>query len=176
MKRIPCIAAAALAFLAAVTSARAQENYTVIMSSAGPEICVGRWVEPRGQGLPGTCEGTVMGFSQFSALSARDSVDRLDQLLVVLDSIDRKMTANLDQVDELIDVSRATQKSIEEQVRQSGQILRETISRRFETLPQEILANDGFREELARLKEDILGEVDRVYQSEINRAKTNGER
>jgi hypothetical protein len=42
-------------------------------------------------------------------------------------------------------------------------MLREMITRRFDALPGEILANDQFKEEITKLKEDILKEVEKRY-------------
>jgi len=105
-----------------------------------------------------------MDLSQLTALSTRQSVDRLDQLLITLDSIDQKMATNIDQVNQLISETRDTKSSIDAQVQQTNQILQDNISRRFEALPREILGNEAFRGELQRLKEDILAVVDKAYQ------------
>jgi hypothetical protein len=165
MKIIMCLVAGCLLFLmGGLQEALAQEGYTFFTSSGGTRICIGTWVPPRGAGFSGSCEGTVMDLSQLTALSTRQSVDRLDQLLVALNSIDQKMTTNIDQVNQLISETRNTQNSIDAQVRQTNQILQDNIARRFDALPGEILENEAFREELKRLKEDILAEVDKAYQ------------
>ena len=165
MKTIACIVAGCLAFLGAgLPLAHSQEGYTFFMSSGGQRICIGQWIPPREAGFAGSCEGTVMDLPQLTALSAKQSVDRMDQLLVALNSIDQKMATNVDQINQLITETRNTQKSLDAQVRQTSQLLHETISQRFAALPEEILANDAFREEIQRLKDDILDEVDRYYQ------------
>jgi hypothetical protein len=84
-------------------------------------------------------------------------------LLLALFSIDQKLALNNDQVNRLIEVTVTTQTSIDQQVSQVGELLYETIARRFDALPEEILSNDLFREELRKLKEDILKEVERNY-------------
>jgi hypothetical protein len=105
----------------------------------------------------------VFGLSQLSAISAKQTVDRLDQLLLALNSIDQKLAVSNDQITLLIQAAVNTQTSIEQQVRQGGDLLREVIKRRFDALPKEILKNDLFKEELTRLKEDILGEIEKQY-------------
>ena len=166
MKTLICITALWLVFFIAGTSpaqGQGSEGYTFITGERGPQICVGRWVPPTDVALPGVCDGQMFGLSQLSALSAKQTVDRLDQLLTVLGSIDQRLAANNDLVFQLIATTNNTQSSIDQQVRQGGEFLRDTIARRFEALPKEILGNDLFREELTKLKEDILEEVEKLY-------------
>ena len=164
MKMILCLSVTALALLLTrVPTALAQENYTVIQGAAGPQVCVGTWYPPREPGLPGSCDGTVMSFSQFSALTARQSSGKLDQLLTVLDDIDQKMASNVDQLNQLIEVSRSTQHSINDQVQQSKQMLNAAIAQKFAALPKEMVENAAFKAALAQLKEEILKEVDQYY-------------
>lgn len=144
---------------------QADEGYTFITSERGPQICLGRWIPPTDVGLPGVCDGQVFGLSQLSAISAKQSADRLDQVLNVLGSIDQRLAANNALVSQLIETTNNTQSSIDRQVRQGGEFLRDTITRRFEALPKEILANDLFKEELTKLKEDILEEVEKQYST-----------
>lgn len=165
MKTLICITALWLVFFIAGTSSQSQagEDYTFITGERGPQICVGSWIPPRDVGLPGVCDGQVFGLSQLSAISAKQSADRLDQVLTVLGSIDQRLAANNDLVFQLIATTNNTQSSIDQQVRQGGEFLRDTIARRFEALPKEILGNDLFREKLTKLKEDILEEVEKLY-------------
>ncbi len=166
MKTIICITAFWLAFIfAGISPASGQggESYTFITSERGPQVCIGRWIPSTDVALPGVCDGQVYGLSQLSAISAKQTVDRLDQLLFSLNSIDQKLAVSNDQITQLIKASVNTQTSIDRQVRQGGELLREVISRRFDELPKEILENDQFKEELARLKEDILTEVEKLY-------------
>lgn len=166
MKKLICIAAFWLMFcIIGASSAQGQsgEGYTFITSERGPQICVGRWIPPTDVALAGVCDGQVYGLSQLSALSAKQTVDRLDQLLIVLSSIDQKLAANNDIMTSLIQATVNTQTAIDQQVRQGGEILKESISERFSDIPKEILANDLFKEELMKLKEDILTEVEKQY-------------
>jgi hypothetical protein len=155
-------------FIAGASSAVAQTQevggYTIMRGATGGTlICLGRWVPPRDVALPGVCEGEIVDLGQLSAISAKQSADRLDQMLIVLGSIDQRLAANNDLVLRLIESSNKTQSSIEMQVRQTGELLREAITRRFEELPREILENDLFAEEFTRLKGDILAEVEKLY-------------
>ncbi len=166
MKNLIGIAALLLAFcIFGASSAQGQsgEGYTFITSERGPQICVGRWIPPTDVALAGVCEGQIYGLSQLSALSARQTVDRLDQLLIILSAIDQKLAANNDIMTSLIQATVNTQTSIDQQVRRGGELLRDAITQRFSDLPKEVLANDSFKEELAKLKEDILAEVEKQY-------------
>ena len=145
------------------SGAQMAEGYTFITGTTGLQVCMGTWVPSRDVALPGVCEGQVVDIAQFMAISARLSSDKLDQLLLALSSIDQRLAFNNDQLNRLIDVTANTQTSIDQQARQVGELLQETIARRFDALPEEILANDAFREELTRLKEDILREVEMRY-------------
>lgn len=149
--------------LPARSRAQTAEGYTLLGGTFGAQVCMGRWVPSRDIALPGICEGPLVDVAQFTAISARQSADRLDQLLSTLTSVDQKLAVNNDQINRLIDVTVNTQVSIDQQARQIGEFLRETITMRFDALPEEILENDAFREELAKLKEDILKEVERHY-------------
>jgi len=165
MKTLLSLAAGCLVFLmVGLPSAHSQEGYSFFMSTGGQRVCIGRWIPPREAGFSGSCEGTVMDLSQLTALSAKQTVDRLDQLLMTLNAIDQKMATNGDQLNQLITETRNTRKSIDTQVQQSNQLLHDTIAQRFDALPEEILANPTFKDQLLQLKQDILEEVDKYYQ------------
>ena len=106
-----------------------------------------------------------MGVPQLTAISAKQTVDRLDQLLTAFASVDEKLDINNKQVSQLIEAAYDTQTSIEKQVKQVSEFLRETIKQRFDAIPTEILANKAFLRELIKLREDILQEVERRYPS-----------
>jgi hypothetical protein len=165
MKTSACLTLCFVFLLGAVSMAQAQggEGYTFITTEFGPQICLGRWVPSKDVALPGVCQGQLVGLPQLTAISSKQTVDRLGQLLVTLDSIDRRLAVNNDQMDRLIEATVNTQSSIDEQVRQVNDFLREAIARRFNELPAELLKNDEFREELSKLKQDILNEVDKYY-------------
>ena len=165
MKTFICITALWLAFFIAGTSSQSQagEGYTFITGERGPQICVGSWIPPRDVGLSGFCDGQVFSLSQLSAISAKQTVDRLDQLLGVLTSIDQRLAVSYDQINLLLQATVNTQASIDQQVRQGNNLLSATITRRFDALPKEILDDDLFRKELTKLKEGILEEVEKQY-------------
>ena len=170
MKTLICITTIWLVFfIVGASSVQSQtqvvEGYTFIRGGTGPQVCLGRWVPPKDVALPGVCEGQVVGVDQLTAISTRLSADRLDQLLLALTSIDQKLAVNNDQLKRLIEATVNTQTSIDQQVRQVSEFLRETITKRFDALPEEILANDLFKEELTKLKEDILKEVENHYST-----------
>jgi hypothetical protein len=146
------------------SEAQTAEGYTFITGAGGAQVCLGRWVPSRDVALPGFCEGQLVDLAQFTAISSRLSADRLDQMLFALGSIDQRLALNNEQVSLLIEATVNTRTAIDEQGRLAGELLQETIARRFDSLPDEILANDAFREELAKLKKDILKEVERLYQ------------
>ncbi len=154
-----------ISLLAGISPAQGQagEGYTFITGERGPQICVGRWIPPRDVALPGVCEGQIFGLSQLSAISGKQTVDRLDQLFEVLTSIDQRLAVGNDQMNLLLQATENTQSLLVQQGRQAGEVLQDAITRRFDDLPTEILANDLFKDELARLKEDILEEVEKRY-------------
>ena len=107
-----------------------------------------------------------MDLGQFSAVSAKLSADRLDQAINVLVSIDQRLSVSNNELQSLIAVTANLQKSIDGQATQGS--LSEAIERRFDSLPEEILSNDLFKQELAKLKEDILKEVERRYSTKTS--------
>jgi hypothetical protein len=143
--------------------AQVVEGYTVVRGPAGPVVCLGRWVPSRDVALPGVCDGQLVDMTQLSAISNRVSADRLEQMLSFLAAIDQKLAVNNEQMRQLTETTVKVQASIEQQSRQVGDLLQEAIARRFEALPEEIVENALFKEELARLRQDILKEVEKHY-------------
>jgi hypothetical protein len=171
MKTLICITAVWLVFfIAGVSSVQSQtemvEGYTFIRGATGPQVCLGRWVPSKDVALPGVCEGQIVDVAQLTAISARLSADRLNQILFALASIDQKLAVNNDQIKRLIEATVNTQTSIDQQVGQVSELLHDAITKRFDALPEEILANDLFKEELTKLKEDILKEVEKHYSKQ----------
>jgi hypothetical protein len=166
MKTLVCVITMALVFfMAGVTSVQSQtqvlDGYTLIRGASGTVVCLGRWIPPKDIALPGTCEGQVVDVAQLTAISSRLTADRLDQILFALSSLDQKLAINNDQLKQLIEATIKTQTSIDEQVSQVSDLLRETITTRFAALPESMLANDLFKKEIQKLKEDILKEVEK---------------
>ena len=155
MKTLACIAAMGLIlFVAGVSSVRSQtqisEGYTLVKTATGPAVCLGRWVPPRDVALPGVCEGEMVDLNHFNAVSSRMTADKLDQ----------KLAINNEQIKQLIDINVKTQTSLDEQVRQVSDLLHETITKRFDELPEKILEDEAFKKEIEKLKADILKEVE----------------
>jgi hypothetical protein len=168
MKKWLCLTVIGLGlFIVGASPGRSQaqetRGYTFLQGSFGPQVCVGRWVPSSDVAVPGTCEGQLMGVSQFTAVSSERSADRLDQMLVSLSSIDQKLAVSNDQLERLIDATVNTQKSISEQAKSVSSMLHEMISRRFDELPAEMMASEEFKKEISKLKEEILGDVERLY-------------
>jgi hypothetical protein len=166
MKALPYIVIIFFAFLiagASVAQGQESEGYTFFSNEFGPQICIGRWVPSKDVVLPGVCEGQVMALSQLTALSARQTVDRLDKLLLSLDSIDQKLSIGNDQLSSLVESTVNTQAIINQYSRLVSEFLREAIIQRFDEMPKELLDNDLFKQELEKLKTDILKEVEKHY-------------
>jgi len=106
----------------------------------------------------------MVDINHLNAVSSRLTSDKLDQMLLALSSLDQKLAINNEQIKQLIDVNVKTQTSIDEQIRQVSDLLHETIAKRFEGLPAKILEDESFKEELEKLKEDILKEVESIIK------------
>lgn len=143
------------------SSADENAGYTFLPGASGPMVCQGRWVPSTDSALPGNCEGQLMDMRQFTAVSTKLSADRLDQAINVLMSIDQKLSVNNNELQNLVAVTANLKQSIDRQPTQDS--LSEVIARRFDSLPEEILSNALFKQEIAKLKEDILKEVAQRY-------------
>ena len=138
-------------------------GYTVIRGGTSSIICVGRWVPSKEAGRPGVCEGQLADVSQLTAISTRQTAERLEQLLPVLESIDQKLADNTVQIERLIEATVNTQASIKRQGEQVGELMHDTISSRVDALSKRVLANDTFRQELEKLKQDILTDLKKYF-------------
>lgn len=139
------------------------EGYTMLGSGSG-QVCIGRWVPSKDVALPGTCEGRLVDIAQFTAISSRMSAEKLDQLIAILVSIDQKMAINNDQIGKLLETAIKTQTSIDQQqTGQNEELLLATIMERFEGLSEDLLTNEKFRQEITRLKEEILKDVEKRF-------------
>lgn len=164
MKTLSYVTAIGLAlFIASATPAQSQDDYTFFANAWGPQVCLGSWTPPSDSNPYGVCEGQMMGIPQLTAISSKQTVDRLDQLLAAFASVDEKLDINNQQVSQLIEATYDTQASIDRQVKQVSEFLSETIKQRFDAIPTEILANKAFLRELIKLREDILREVEKRY-------------
>lgn len=155
-----CTALFSMLFIGDVSRALSQtqtvEGFTFIETQAGPKICLGRWIPPTDVALPGRCEGQIIDASQLTAVSSGLTSGKLDQLLNVLTSIDQRLAVNNDQVRRIVETAAAAGQS-----GRSSVALSDAINKRFDSVPEDIKADDRFREELARLREDILRVVER---------------
>ena len=138
-------------------------GYTVIRGGSSSIICVGRWVPSKEAGRPGVCEGQLADVSQLTAISTRQTAERLEQLLSVLESIDQKLADNTVQIERLIEATVNTQASIKRQGEQVEELMHDTISSRVDALSKRVLANDTFRQELEKLKQDILTDLKKYF-------------
>ena len=164
MKTLSYLTAIGVAlFILSATPAQSQEDYSFVANAWGPQVCLGSWTPPSDSNPFGVCEGQLMGIPQLTAISSKQTVDRLDQLLTAFASVDEKLDVNNKQVSQLIEATYDTQASIEQQTKQVSEFLRETIKQRFDAIPTEILANKAFLRELIKLREDILQEVEKRY-------------
>ena len=100
----------------------------------------------------------MIGVPQLTAISARQSIDRLDQLLTVLSSIGEKIDVSNDQLSLLIEVMANAQLAA-----QNNEVLRRAITQRFAALSLKLTDNETFKEEISSLKKDILKEVEKRY-------------
>lgn len=145
-------------FIACASSAWSQEEYTFVANAYGQQVCIGRWIPSATGAQGGECEGQMIGLPQLTALSARQSLDRLDQLVTVLSSMSEKMDVSNDQLNLLIEVTANAQ-----QAAQNNEALRRAIAQRFAALSLELTDNKAFGEEISSLEEDILKEVEKRY-------------
>lgn len=153
---------------AASVEAQTQEigGYTVIRSGTGSIICLGRWVPSTEPGRPGVCEGQLVDGMQLTAISSRQTADKLDQLLLVLGFIDQKLADTNAQIERLTEATVNAQASINQQAALLGELMHDTISTRVDALSRRVLASDAFKKELEQLKQDILSDVKKYYPAE----------
>ncbi len=167
MKKFFCIAALCTISIMTGQANRSEAQdaagYTFIRGPMGPQVCVGMYTPPTADSVSGFCDGQVLDLMQFNAASTKLSADRLDQAVQVLVDIDNRLVQSNDKMDRLLEASVSARASSEKQGRDLAE-MSDAIERRFQTVPEELLANDSFKQELARLKEDILREVESRYQ------------
>jgi len=167
MKTLFCVTLFwSLFFLATAKTAPAEEEYSFVMTLEGPQVCLGRWIPPTAVGASGVCEGQMITLPQLTAISARQSVERLDKMIVALSSIEQKMDVNNGLLGQLIDETVKSRSSTEQQGKEVSEFLRETITQRFDALPKGLLVNRYVMQELTRLKEDLLKDVDMHYATQ----------
>ncbi len=158
-----------ICLVAGVSAAQGQdsENYTFFSNEYGPQICFGTWVPSSDVALPGVCQGQTMPLYQVNALSGRQTVDKLDKMLLFLEAMDQKLSVGNDQMNSLIETTVNTQTLLEQYSQLVSESLSEAIDRRFDELPKEIMDNELFKQELDKLKTDILKEVEKRYSKPL---------
>ena len=57
--------------------------------------------------------------------------------------------------------NKATQDLIQQQIKQNNQLLFDTLQKRLNSIPADLLTNPAFKEELDKLKKDVLDEVNK---------------
>jgi hypothetical protein len=134
-------------------------GYTVMRAGSASMICLGRWIPSNEPGRPGVCEGQMVDGSQLTAIATKQTADKIDQLLIMLESIDQKLADNNAQIERLIEATVNTQASINQQTAQVGELMHDTISTRVDALSRRVLANETFKKELEKLKQDILTDI-----------------
>jgi hypothetical protein len=155
---------AALALISALPagSHAQEEGYSFLSGTNGPLVCIGQYRPPSSSNVTGFCDGQLLTVGQFSAVAARQSADRLDRIAAVLEAIDEKLSANNQQLQLLTEVSADARTDA---VRTEIELLNNAIAQRFESVPEEVMADSRFREELDRLKADIMIEVEKRLAS-----------
>jgi hypothetical protein len=140
------------------SQAQEAEGYTFLSGSAGPLVCVGQYTAPSSSDVTGVCQGQLFGLQQFSAVSARQSVDRLDRIAAALEAIDEKLAANNEQLQLLTEVTANKETDM---VKNEIGLLSEAIDQRFEAVPEDLIADSRFRQALDKLKSEIMAEVEK---------------
>lgn len=171
MKKTISLLAICLGFLMIVASpaiaqTRVVGGYTFVGGGRGPQVCLGQWIPSEDIAAPGTCQGQLVDVSQLTAVSAGQSADRLAQVLVSLDSIDQRLADSNEQLRRLIDATMDTRDSIDRQVKNTSEIMHGIIMRRFDELPAEMLESKEFKEEITKLKEEILSDIEKLYPAQ----------
>lgn len=125
------------------------DGNVILPSTFEDLICLGNWNAELER-----CEGSAVSSGALAAISAAKSADRLEQIRLLLDSIHNRLSEN---TQALLDL----RKSFDLQNAPATQSLRQAIITRFDAVPAGILTDGLVKEELDRLRNDILGEVER---------------
>jgi hypothetical protein len=128
------------------------------VTSAGQSwACLGAEWHDEGTvpGKPGTrysCAGTVLDSATYTAISVGRSAVALAELKAALDGVALNVARSAESTD-------ALRRWIEDQLQRSSERLYETIAARFDAIPARALATQAARDELAKLREDVLAAV-----------------
>ncbi|HLG22013.1 MAG TPA: hypothetical protein VI382_04300 [Candidatus Manganitrophaceae bacterium] len=124
------------------------EGMVILPSTYGDLICLGNWNSDLKR-----CDGPAVSSGALAAISAAKSVDKLEQIRLLLDTMNSGLSAH---TQALLDIK----KTIDLQNHPAKESIKQAITTRFDAIPAEILTDDSVRKEIERLKEDILLEVD----------------
>lgn len=114
----------------------------------------------------GPCSGGTRTYqsADFAAVYAKLNNDELKNIKSLWAEMSRQLEANTAAIKKMTESNEKVQASIDEQVRLGKEMLHGMIVKRFDTMPAELLQNELFKQEMAKLKADILSEVDRKAQ------------
>ena len=124
------------------------EGMVILPSTYGDLLCLGVWNSDLKR-----CDGPAVSSGALAAISAAKSVDKLEQIRLLLDKMNNGLSANTQAL-------LSIQKSVDLQSRPVKESIKQAIAARFNAIPSGILTDDSVRNEIERLKKDILLEVD----------------
>jgi|SRR5579863_1304388 len=126
------------------------DGMMILPSTYGDLICLENWNNDLGR-----CDGPAVSSGALAAISAEKSADKLEEIRLLLDSINRGISAN---TQALLDI----QKSGDLQEGPDKESVKQAIGSRFDAIPPAILTDDSVKKEIAKLKKDILLELDKI--------------
>ena len=148
----------AVTFTVCATSVRSHaqtitnfEGVDVVQGLYGSSICLGKMRGPQ-------CSGPMVPSDAAAAIYARGINANLEQIRLAL--LELKTGTN-DRLGQLADATNKTHRLMEQQFQQSNELLHETIVKLFDALPAKLLTDPLVKQEVQKLREDILKEVDR---------------
>jgi hypothetical protein len=126
------------------------EGMAILPSTYGDLICLGSWNSDTRR-----CDGSAVSSGALAAISAAKSVDKLEQIRLLLDEVKNGISANTQAL-------RGIQKSINLQDHPTKESIKRAINSRFAAIPAGVLTDDSVRGEIEKLKENILHDVDKM--------------
>lgn len=131
------------------------ENKGIIPGDYGGDtICLNNWVPPQsgntiGNSSPGVCNGVEISALALTAISSKNSSDKLEQIRVLLEQLNNNLT-------KVVSENRRLNKDHD---RRENVALRELIDEKFDALPVEVVANKQIKEILNKLRQDLLESI-----------------
>jgi hypothetical protein len=89
-------------------------------------------------------------------------IDAQNSTKTAIDNLKQDLTSK---IGEMVASNKATQDLIQQQIKQNNQLLFETLQKRLNSVPADLLTNQAFKDELEKLKKDILDEVSKRIQN-----------